>query len=229
MRVTTLLENTTISKEYKCKHGLSLYIETEKHKILFDMGSDDTFIKNADKMGINLQHVDIAIISHGHYDHGGGLGAFLKINSSAKIYVGKGAFDRHLSSVLGILKFNIALDKDLAHNNRLVFVDKAMKLDEEITLFGSVEGGKLLPSGNDRLLKEYSSGEIRPDNFRHEIDLIINEHNKYSLFCGCSHNGIVNIIDRAKNITNKDISHCNWWLSFDENEYSKEGINRFSK
>ena len=205
MKVTTLFENRTISKEYKSKHGLSLYIETSNHKILFDTGTDDSFAYNASKLGVNLEDIDIAVISHGHYDHGGGLEAFLKLNSKAKIYIGKEAFDSHLLKLFGIIKYNIGLKKELHSNNRFVFVDGMMKIDDELTLFGDVKGNKLMPKGNDRLLKEYSKGLVKKDNFEHEINLLINENEKYSLFCGCAHKGIINIIERTKDIIDSDL------------------------
>ena len=80
MVITSLVENTTKSG-LKAKHGLSLYIETKLHRILFDLGPDETLFENAEKKKIDLTSVDTVIISHGHYDHGGALGKFLKINS----------------------------------------------------------------------------------------------------------------------------------------------------
>ncbi|MCB2299264.1 MBL fold metallo-hydrolase [Clostridium tagluense] len=206
MKVITLFENRTISKEYKCKHGLSLYIETANHKILFDTGTDQSFAYNASKLGVNLEDIDIAVISHGHYDHGGGLETFLKLNSKAKIYMGKGAFDNHLVKLLGIIKFNIGLKKELISNNRLVFVDGMTIIDDEITLFGDVKGNKLQPKGNDRLLKECINKSIEKDDFEHEINLLITEDNKNSLFCGCAHKGIINIIKRTKDFIDRDLN-----------------------
>ena len=78
MRITSLVENTTKS-ELKTKHGLSLYIETKSHKILFDLGSDSTLFENAMKRNIDISKVDTVIISHGHFDHGGALKKFLDI------------------------------------------------------------------------------------------------------------------------------------------------------
>lgn len=89
MIVTTLVENSSLSKEYKKKHGLCLNIKTKNHNILFDLGPDDTFIENAKKLNIEIKDIDIVIISHGHKDHGGGLETFLKYNSKAKIYINK--------------------------------------------------------------------------------------------------------------------------------------------
>jgi 7,8-dihydropterin-6-yl-methyl-4-(beta-D-ribofuranosyl)aminobenzene 5'-phosphate synthase len=205
MKVITLFENRTISKEYKYKHGLSLYIETSNHKILFDTGTDDSFAYNARKLGVKLEDIDIAVISHGHYDHGGGLEAFLKQNSKAKIYIGKGAFDNHLVKVLGIIKFGIGLKKELLSNNRFVFIDGLMKIDNELTLFGDIKGNKLVPKGNDKLLKEYNKGLVKKDDFEHEINLLINDNGKYTLLCGCAHKGIINIIESAKDIIDSDL------------------------
>ena len=77
MKITSLLENTPCRDDMHIEHGLSLYIETAHHKILFDMGQTDLFAQNAKNLGISLTEVDYAVLSHGHYDHGGGLAAFL--------------------------------------------------------------------------------------------------------------------------------------------------------
>lgn len=75
MKITALVENQS-NCELKAVHGLSLYIETAKHKLLFDLGPDDTLFENAEKRGIDLGRVDTVVISHGHSDHGGPLGSF---------------------------------------------------------------------------------------------------------------------------------------------------------
>ena len=95
MKIITLVENRTTSKEYKCKHGLSLYIETSNQKILFDMGPNNYYLQNAKKLDVKIEDVDLAVISHGHFDHGGGLGSFLKVNDKAKVYLSKKAFCKH--------------------------------------------------------------------------------------------------------------------------------------
>ena len=83
MKVVILMENSTCRDTVACAHGLSMYIETEKHKILFDMGPDAQFIDNAKALGVDLTQVDIAFLSHAHNDHCGGLEAFLKLNDRA--------------------------------------------------------------------------------------------------------------------------------------------------
>ena len=77
MKVTTLMENTACAERYAAEHGLSLFIETKRINILFDSGSSEAFADNAEKLGVDLGTADIAILSHGHYDHSGGLLRFL--------------------------------------------------------------------------------------------------------------------------------------------------------
>jgi 7,8-dihydropterin-6-yl-methyl-4-(beta-D-ribofuranosyl)aminobenzene 5'-phosphate synthase len=86
MLIKALVENTTITDDLGCEHGLSLYIETAKHIILFDVGASELFFQNAKKLGVNIADVDFLVISHGHYDHGGGLKAFLRENEKSRSF-----------------------------------------------------------------------------------------------------------------------------------------------
>ena len=94
MKITVLCENTSYHG-LPCEHGLSLFIETEHHKLLFDTGQSGLFAENAQKAGIDLSQVDICVLSHGHYDHGGALKIFSQINDKAKIYMNRYAFGFH--------------------------------------------------------------------------------------------------------------------------------------
>ncbi|MGD9677354.1 MAG: MBL fold metallo-hydrolase [Vulcanibacillus sp.] len=206
MRVVALFENRTISEELIAKHGLSLFIETENHRILFDTGVDDSFIKNAFKLEVNLSEVDTLVISHGHYDHGGGLEAFMEINKKAKIYISDKAFEDYYSKSRSFFKRYIGLDKKLKNSDRLIFVKDEFQVDEGIKIFGAVRGKRLIPKGNNKLYKRAMDGKLIIDNFEHEINLLISEGERNILFCGCAHNGIVNIIDKAVEITGRKIS-----------------------
>jgi len=97
MKIVTLMENTAAREDLSAAHGLSLYIETPKHRILMDMGPNNEYLENAAKLGVDLTQVDVAILSHGHYDHGGGLKAFCQMNDHAKIYVRENAFGNYWS------------------------------------------------------------------------------------------------------------------------------------
>lgn len=205
MVITTLVENTSLLKEFKCKHGLSLHIKTNKHNILFDLGSNGLFIENAIKLNINISDVDILVISHGHKDHGGALKLFLQHNSKAKIYINKDAFNKYYTSVLGALKFYVGLDDRLQFNERIIFTEDIFQIDEDICLFSNVPKKYETSNLNDSLFIKID-GKYYKDDFTHEQSLLIRENDKYILIAGCAHKGIVNIIDKAEEIMDSNLS-----------------------
>lgn len=194
MIIKALAENTSISSELGCEHGLSLYIETDKHKILFDMGVSALFAKNALLLGVDLGGVDIAFISHGHYDHGGGLKTFLGMNDKAKVYISSRAFDGHFANFENGGIKPVGLDTALMDSGRFLYVGEHLQIDEELTLFSHVRCLRLNPSGNADLLK-MEGGSYLPDDFMHEQNLCIVENGKTVLISGCAHCGIVNILE----------------------------------
>ena len=91
IRITTLVENTASGVSLLAEHGLSFWIEYANKRILFDTGQSNILVKNAKALGIDLAETDAIVLSHGHYDHTGGLAAVLNIAEKAKIYLHPGA------------------------------------------------------------------------------------------------------------------------------------------
>jgi len=195
MTIKTLIEDTDCFHEYKKEHGLSFYIETSNHKILFDMGDSSLFLENAEKMGVDIKEVDIAIISHGHYDHGGGLSAFFNVNSKAKVYIHKKAFVGHFAKRSNGKMDDIGLDSKLQESDRFIFVGDALKIDEELELFSHVSGQRCIAFSNQVLFQK-EGVDLVQDTFDHEQSLVIRENDKTVLIAGCAHKGILNILDR---------------------------------
>ncbi|WP_027398331.1 MBL fold metallo-hydrolase [Anaerovorax odorimutans] len=198
MIIKTLVEDTSVSPEYRNEHGFSLYIETKKHKILFDLGASDLFLENAKKMNVDIKNVDLVIISHGHYDHGGGLNAFLQNNSKAKIYIHNKAFEGHFSNRNNGISY-IGIDDSLKSNNRIIYTKDYLYIDDELELFSNVKGREFFSSCNKVLLTK-SRDKYIEDTFEHEQNLIIKNNSKIILIAGCAHNGIVNIINHFNKI-----------------------------
>lgn len=196
MKITSLLENTTTNEQFKVEHGLSLFIETDNRKILFDMGQSDLFAENAKTLGIDLAEVDIAVLSHGHYDHGGGLAKFLKVNDHAPVYVTAKAFEPHYN---GKEKY-IGLNTALQGNDRLKMIRETTPLTES-----NCEETRLTLSSCNHRIRRYNlgsfglnvcrCGEFLPDDFTHEQYLLIEEKGKRVLISGCSHKGILDIAE----------------------------------
>lgn len=188
MIIKTLIENTTCRDDLAAEHGLSLYIETVAHKILFDMGQSGAFADNAAKMGVALSSIDMAVLSHGHYDHGGGLHTFLSLNGHAPVYVSEYAFGEHYN---GTEKY-IGLADSLKSNPRLFPVGAECRIGEGLTIF-SCNARKLVAPIHPFGLTRRVGGRFLPEEFLHEQYLLIEENGKRVLVSGCSHKGILNI------------------------------------
>ncbi len=201
MKITVLVENNTVSEALEHRHGLSLYIETEKHKLLFDVGPDDSFIRNAEKLGIDISAVDAAVISHGHYDHGGGLAAFFAANSKAPVYIRSNGFIPCWSDTGRY----IGLDRDLSSSDRFVFTGEDFIIDDELHLISGIRERICFPSSNVTLLVE-KNGERVLDDFEHEQVLVISAGEQTVLLSGCAHNGIINIINKAEAVTGRKMT-----------------------
>lgn len=193
MKITVLAENTAINQDFEAEHGLSLYIETEKDKILFDFGQSDLFLKNAEKSGVDLKNIDFSILSHGHYDHGGGIAHFLKINPQAKIFINESAFFDYYN---GTEKY-IGIDKSFKSHPQIQLVGDSFEIKSGFSLYSCNNREKIQPT-NPFGLKKWENGVFQDDDFLHEHYLLVEEKGKTILFSGCSHKGLLNIVDWFK-------------------------------
>lgn len=211
MKVTVLLENATPTSRLAARHGLALWVEAAGRRILFDMGPDAAFLANAEELGIDVATADAAVLSHGHADHGGGLGAYLAAadarSAQAPVFVRAHAFDVHLSGS-GERRHAISLDPALAGAARLVTVtEDALDIAPGLTLFATTARPHPEPASNARLFAapggapaEAAGTEVVADNFSHEQSLLVREGGRTVLISACSHAGILNIMDEAERL-----------------------------
>lgn len=189
MKLTVLMENTACREDLAAEHGLSLYIEACGKKILFDSGSSAAFADNAEKLGIDLSQVDLMILSHGHYDHGGGIRKFMELNKTAPIYLHRRAFAPSVSAA----GTYIGIDKTLRGCDRLHFTEGKVTLAPGLTLFDCNRRKHHVPI-DPWGLGLRRGNTVKPDNFYHEQYLLIEEDSKKICISGCSHKGIENIV-----------------------------------
>lgn len=204
MKITVLVENSTISSEYKKKHGLSLLIESIDESILFDLGQTRLYKKNAEKLGgVDLNKVNHVVISHGHVDHIGGL-KYLPKNINTYIQVE--TLNPFYATLLFGLKINIGLDNKYKSSKHITLTKDQHKISNKLQLFSDVEDSSCNTDNQDYLfiLKD---GELQVDDFKHEQHLLINENDKNILVVGCAHKGILNIINRAEELIGKELDY----------------------
>ncbi len=101
MNAIVLSENTKLNKsKLNTEHGLSILVEKDNNKVLFDTGGPKgTIVQNAKTLNVDLSQVDAVVISHGHNDHSGGLLDFFKLNDKAPVYIKKEALNPHYTGM----------------------------------------------------------------------------------------------------------------------------------
>ena len=197
MKIVNLIENTEGNPDCVSAHGLSFYVETKKHKLLLDLGPSEDTLRNAAALGIKLSAVDTMILSHGHYDHSGGIIPFTKINNKAAIYMQAAATDAYFADdgkdAPERYRY-IGIDPDIEKLPQVRFISGDTVIDDELELFTIQKRSHELPFTNKRLLVRKGDEYIR-DDFRHEHYLVIRQDGKSLLMSGCAHNGILSIMD----------------------------------
>lgn len=207
MKIICLMENTAQADNILSEHGFSLYVETKKHRILIDAGQSDSFAENAKTLGVDLSRVDMAMLSHGHYDHSGGLMRFAQINNTALIYMQVNAGGKYYHTNNTLEKY-IGIDKELLKLPQVKLIDGNVRVDDEVSVFSGVKGRRHFPSGNLELACKVGidsdAGEpsyrFVQDDFSHEQYVVIEEDGKKVLISGCAHNGILNILDEFEKL-----------------------------
>jgi len=199
MKITVLLENTKPEgrEELDAEHGLSLHVADENAAFLFDTGASDLFRKNAETMGIDIAETAFCVLSHHHYDHGGGLFSFFTKTVDAPVYLGSSTATEFFFKALGgLLRKPIGLDPAIfeQYRDRLVFVQKESEIAPGLHVLTGIRHNRPMPTGNAKLFKQ-QDGKLIPDDFDHEIMLVREEKAGLVVFTGCSHSGILNMLD----------------------------------
>ena len=197
MKILNLIEDTKGRSDLTNAHGLSFYIETKMHKIILDLGPSEKTIYNAKTLGVDLAEVDTVILSHGHYDHSGGIIPFTKINDKAIIYMQDNVTKEYYADdgQNAIARYRyIGIDKDISNLSQVRFVNGDFKIDDELELFVINNKKHEIPFTNRRLLVK-EGDTFKQDDFNHEHFLVVHQNGKSYLMSGCAHNGMLNIIE----------------------------------
>ena len=213
MTLTILVDNNTfIDRYFFGEPGVSYFIEEGNTRILFDVGYSDIFIKNAQRLKIDLLNFDFLVISHGHIDHTGGLEPLIKLFMESileKLDVKKPTVIAHPEAFLtkivaGLPEAGSLISEEkLSRHYKMKLSKIPVWLTDKIVFLGEIE------RKNDFEAK-YPIGKIIKSNSTEDdflLDdsaLVYKSENGLVIITGCSHSGICNIIEYAKNICQDD-------------------------
>lgn len=197
MRIRMLIENEKLDTcpNLESEHGLSMHINFNGENILFDTGTTGKFIDNAEKLGINIEEIDTVVISHGHMDHAGGLLKFLEKNKKARIFVHSRAGEKHYVKL-----FFKSIEVTMPHEifdkggSRISLVDDTTEISKDMFIITDVVKKEPWVKFNKKMLMK-KDGKLSEDDFKHEHILAFKSKGKLIIVTGCSHNGVVNMIE----------------------------------
>ena len=201
IRITILIENTAYKAGLKTEHGLSVWIEYGNNRILFDTGQSDSVLDNAEALGIDLAQANAIVLSHGHYDHTGGLCSVIDLAPKAKVYLHPAAVEPKYSQKASGAKYIGMSDsaKEAIQDCSLVWTAKPVAIFPGISATGQV------PRTNDY---EDVGGAFftdedcrRPDELLDDQSLFIASSKGLIVICGCAHSGVVNTLDYISKLT----------------------------
>jgi 7,8-dihydropterin-6-yl-methyl-4-(beta-D-ribofuranosyl)aminobenzene 5'-phosphate synthase len=208
LKVSTLSENTALHG-YIGEYGLSLFIEAEGKRILFDTGLSFSAYHNAQLMGVDLTKVDCIVLSHGHQDHTGGLAEMLRrIGKETEVIAHPGVFEPRYTLRDGqaqerFIGMPCAREELENHGARFTLSKEPVCIIPDImttgeipmlTEYEKVEGNLHVREGDSYL----------PDKIADDLSLIIKTESGLVVITGCGHRGIVNIINHACKLTGSD-------------------------
>jgi 7,8-dihydropterin-6-yl-methyl-4-(beta-D-ribofuranosyl)aminobenzene 5'-phosphate synthase len=208
LKITTLVDNTVAMGGNKLigEHGLSFYLETPRRKILFDTGQNLALSHNAGVLGIDLRRVDTVVLSHGHYDHTGGLKNLLTLNTTFTLFAHPGVLGRKLRFAdkkykdIGIPVDRTALETSgvtLKLNQNPAKIAAGIMTSGEIPLttdFETVESGFFIERENT----------FSPDTLADDQALILETEKGLVVLLGCSHRGVINTLNHVLKVSGKD-------------------------
>ena len=197
MRVTILADNLD-GGSLKGEWGLSHLIEYGDKIVLLDAGLSGLFAENANKLSIDLETVDFAVLSHAHDDHANGFDTFFEVNSHAPLYIAKGCHEYCYDLVDGHYNYaGIPRGILRRHADRIIRAEADMMIYDGIRLLGhSTPGLDKLGLAENMYLKRGPLGYV-PDDFRHEQSLIFEQDDGVVVFNSCSHAGADNSVNEA--------------------------------
>ncbi|WP_418791883.1 MBL fold metallo-hydrolase [Phosphitispora sp. TUW77] len=200
IKISILVENTVYSSPFKAEHGWSVLIETPDWSVLWDTGQSSLFLENAQIMDIDLRKINKVVLSHGHYDHTGGLPALLSLYPQIPVHAHPDVFKKRYYVTSKKCSREIGIPKELIKHT-----DKFCLSKEPQELFpGCITTGEIprLYSIEDNLTSFYNDPEgMELDLLLDDQTLILNTSEGLAVILGCCHAGLANTFEHISELT----------------------------
>ncbi len=196
VRIITLVENTATKAKQRAEHGLSMVIERDGERVLFDTGQTDALLHNAELLGVELSRIDKVILSHGHYDHGGGL-KYIAHLTKLRVYAHPEIFRKRYSKLSddGNLRY-IGIEARAFYED--LGVEFSLSEEPQEVIRG------VYTTGFENMTTEFEEvdrnfvyekdGELVKDDVVDDMSVVIETEKGLFVLFGCAHRGIINII-----------------------------------
>lgn len=194
--VTTLMENNSANPQFRTEHGLSLYLTDGSFSLLLDTGASSAFLENANKLNVDLKNLDILVLSHGHYDHTGGVKPLLESGClPLKTYFGQNFFAHRYHREPGRLRpISARVSEEYLFDKRLAFFvlePGMLQINDKIYLLCGIPSKNEIEKSNSNLICKHGQDYI-VDDFNEETIVVVRGDHGLAVLSGCSHKGVIN-------------------------------------
>ena len=213
VRITTLVENTAHGQGVLAEHGLSYWIEYGEYRILFDTGQSHILSRNARRLGIDLALTNAIVISHGHYDHTGGLLRALGLARGVDLFLHPGAVKPKFkckpdkpAKYIGTKSSIIKMIEEHRHIRKIHWTRNYTQICAGAAVTGEIlRTHEFEKSNEDFYLDE--EGKI-PDEIPDDQALVLKTNKGLVILVGCAHSGMVNVLDQVANLAGENQFHA---------------------
>ncbi len=211
LRITTLIENTVSRRGLLAEHGLAFWIETESKRLLFDTGQGTVLAGNARSLGIQLGHCDAIVLSHGHYDHTGGLDSVLQAAGQPRMYAHPAAFEKKYTRRSDGLIHDIGMpslnERDVRQQvEELILTEEPTEVCEQIYVTGEIPRMTEFEDVNGPFFLDEQG--TKPDPLRDDQALFFESHDGTVVLLGCAHAGVINTLRHIQRLTDDTPIHA---------------------